>query len=61
MKITHVLLRQHIGRHFKRHWWVQSKLTIKSSGVEEELKKRNIPIYKAENILKREPSPEKYF
>ncbi|KAI4467271.1 mitochondrial ribosomal protein l37 [Holotrichia oblita] len=59
MKITHVLLRQHIGRHFKRHWWVQSKITIKPSVVEEELKKRNIPIYKGENILKKETKPEK--
>lgn len=61
MKLTHTLLRQHIGRHFKRHWWVQSKLTIRSSGVEEELKKRNIPIYKAENILEKETPTEKYF
>ncbi|GJQ76180.1 mRpL37 [Trypoxylus dichotomus] len=59
MKITHILFRQHIGRHIKNHWWVQSKITPISTGAEEELRKRNIPIYQPNDILKKETAPEK--
>lgn len=61
MKITHILFRQHIGRHFKEYWWQKSKILITQSGVEEELRKKNIPVYQPDDILNEKTVPEKYF
>lgn len=52
MKITFVLYRQHIGRHFKRHWWEQSKIKPIQTKAEEVLREKGIQVYEPDDILK---------
>ncbi|XP_018563370.1 39S ribosomal protein L37, mitochondrial [Anoplophora glabripennis] len=51
MKRTSVLLRQHIGWHFEKHWRVQGKRKPLNTGAEKILKERNIPFCQPEDII----------
>ncbi|KAL1375215.1 hypothetical protein pipiens_017626 [Culex pipiens pipiens] len=44
MRLTSVVLRQHIGFHFKRHWIVQGKRVPSETGATAELAARGIPV-----------------
>ncbi|KAJ8926022.1 hypothetical protein NQ315_009877 [Exocentrus adspersus] len=55
MKRTPVLLRQHIGRYAVAHWRVQGKKKIIETGAEQILKKKNIPIYEATDLVRHPP------
>lgn len=59
MKISTVLLRQHIGWHFSKNWVVQGRRKPIGTGVEKVLKERNVQVFKPEDILKKKKSFEK--
>ncbi|KAL3288344.1 hypothetical protein HHI36_002792 [Cryptolaemus montrouzieri] len=50
MKLSVVLFKQHIGRHFKKHWVIQGRKRILKTPSEELLTKNGITIYKPEDI-----------
>ncbi|CAH2094628.1 unnamed protein product [Euphydryas editha] len=55
MKLSQVLLRQHIGFMFKKHWIVQGKRVPIDTGVEEYLKQKGIPVEDALEFVKEKP------
>ncbi|XP_065073293.1 large ribosomal subunit protein mL37 [Ochlerotatus camptorhynchus] len=52
MRFTAVLLRQHIGFHFKKHWIVQGKRLPSETGAQTELAGRGIPVLDPAEVLK---------
>ncbi|KRT86637.1 hypothetical protein AMK59_1381 [Oryctes borbonicus] len=48
----------YLCRQIKTHWWSRSKIRVIQTGAEEELRKRNIPVYQPEDILKEDSVPE---
>ncbi|CAH1162951.1 unnamed protein product [Phaedon cochleariae] len=52
MRKTPILLRQHIGWHFTKHWVVQGKRKPLDTGAEEILKQKGIPVYKPEELFR---------
>lgn len=55
MKLSQVLLRQHIDFMFKRHWLVQGKRVPVNTGIEEYLKEKGIPVEDALEFVKEKP------
>ncbi|XP_055524558.1 39S ribosomal protein L37, mitochondrial [Wyeomyia smithii] len=52
MRFTPILLRQHIGFHFKKHWIIQGKRVPVETGAQAELEARGIPVIDANELLK---------
>lgn len=59
MRLTQILLRQHIGKHIKKHWRVQGKKIPRESSALQSLKDKNIPIYEPNEILEETRTFEK--
>lgn len=59
MRFTAVLLRQHIGFHFKKHWIIQGKRVPAETGAEAELLAHGIPVVDPNELIKerREVNP----
>ncbi|KAH0539876.1 39S ribosomal protein L37, mitochondrial [Cotesia glomerata] len=51
MKITQVLLRQHLGRMFKYNWFFHSRQTLGETGADHKLKELNISVIDPEELL----------
>ncbi|XP_053698104.1 39S ribosomal protein L37, mitochondrial [Sabethes cyaneus] len=51
MRFTCVLLRQHIGFHFKKHWIIQGKRIPVETGAQAELEARGIPVVDANEFV----------
>lgn len=51
MKLTQILCKQHIGRHFKSHWRVQGKKRIYETACEDILVGKGFVVERAEDIL----------
>lgn len=60
MRITNVLLRQHIGHMFKKHWLVQGVRTPVKTTALIALEEKGLPIVKATDLVypKKVPLPE---
>lgn len=52
MRVTQILLKQHIGWHFQQHWRVQGKRKILNTSAEKVLKSKGIEIEDAREFLK---------
>lgn len=61
MKLTNVLCKQHIGKHFIKHWQIQGKKKVFDTGVEDILTKKGITVERAESYLKERKPFQKYF
>lgn len=59
MRFTAVLLRQHIGFHFKKHWIIQGKRLPSETGAQAELAARGIPVLDPNEVIqeRREVNP----
>ncbi|XP_062555418.1 large ribosomal subunit protein mL37 [Armigeres subalbatus] len=55
MRFTAVLLRQHIGFHFKKHWIVQGKRVPNDTGAQAELAAHGLPVVENPSELLKEP------
>ncbi|XP_044744940.1 39S ribosomal protein L37, mitochondrial [Coccinella septempunctata] len=53
MKLGAILFKQHIGKHFKKHWLVQGKKKILKTNAEQVLTKSGITIVKPEDVLEK--------
>ncbi|XP_058839460.1 large ribosomal subunit protein mL37-like [Topomyia yanbarensis] len=53
MRFTAVLLRQHIGFHFKKHWIIQGKRVPAETGAVAELAARGIPVVDPNELTKK--------
>ncbi|KAG8041702.1 hypothetical protein G9C98_007006 [Cotesia typhae] len=51
MKITQVLLRQHLGRMFKYNWFFHSRQTLGETGTDQKLKNLDISVIDPEELL----------
>ncbi|XP_019541947.3 large ribosomal subunit protein mL37 [Aedes albopictus] len=51
MRFSAVLLRQHIGFHFKKHWIVQGKRVPAETGAQAELAARGIPVVDPNELI----------
>ncbi|XP_072376589.1 large ribosomal subunit protein mL37 [Diabrotica undecimpunctata] len=51
MRKSPVLLRQHIGWHFYKHWVIQGKRKPLDTGAERILKSKKIPVYDSKDFL----------
>lgn len=60
MRLTQILYRQHIGRHFKAKWAQWSKKSIVQSDVMQVLDREKIPVYEPEDILLEKRSEPKF-
>ncbi|XP_050294808.1 39S ribosomal protein L37, mitochondrial [Anthonomus grandis grandis] len=52
MRVTQILLKQHIGWHFQKHWRFQGKRRVNDTGAEKVLKEKGIPVEDANAFLK---------
>ncbi|KAJ8946418.1 hypothetical protein NQ314_008900 [Rhamnusium bicolor] len=52
MRKTSVLLRQHIGWYFMKHWRIQGQRKPLETGAERSIKEKGFPVYKPEDILR---------
>ncbi|XP_055641492.1 39S ribosomal protein L37, mitochondrial [Toxorhynchites rutilus septentrionalis] len=52
MRLSTVLLRQHIGFHFKKHWIIQGKRVPMETGADVELAARGIPVVDPNELIK---------
>lgn len=57
MRITNVLLRQHIGHMFKKHWKIQGKRTPLKTSAFALLEEKGIPIVDAVEYANPKPAP----
>lgn len=57
MRLSTVLLRQHIGFHFKRHWILKGKRVPSETGAEAELVARGIPFVDPNEVIKEHKVP----
>ncbi|CAG9860222.1 unnamed protein product [Phyllotreta striolata] len=59
MRITPVLLKQHLGWHFYKHWVVQGKVKPLETGATAILKSKGIPVYDPKDIISEKRTIEK--
>lgn len=59
MRITNVVLRQHIGWMFKKHWKVQGNRTPIDAGAESVLKARGITAIDPKEFLEAPNQPKR--
>lgn len=52
MRLTRVLLKQHIGWHFQKHWNVQRKRKVQINPVIKDLQKKGIAIEDPNEFIK---------
>lgn len=51
MKLTQILYKQHIGRYFKAHWFVQGRKRVYETPAIDVLSEKGITLERAEDIL----------
>lgn len=56
MRLTRVLLRQHIGWHFQTHWNIQRKRKVQITPALKELQKKGIAIEDPNKFIKEKVS-----
>ncbi|XP_066262593.1 large ribosomal subunit protein mL37 [Euwallacea similis] len=60
MRVTQILLKQHIGRHFQNHWHVQGKRKVLETSAETVLKAKGIKIEDPNEFLKEKVVYERF-
>lgn len=53
MKLGIILFKQHIGKHFKKHWAVQGRQKILRDSAEKILRNKKILVHKPEDLYEK--------